>query len=426
MRKLSILILILFAINLQAVTMSELFNAIRKQPATKIDEISSKMAKIAQDRVNAGYYPTVNLFGNYTHYNTPTSLKPLDPLATAKLTASGQALPFSNTIEQMGIGISVPIFVKELEDLSKKVKYLAKSANLKKELNFYQNEALVLGSNASLEYLDNLILALKATQKSLKTTRDNLQISVNSGRTPGIALDKIDEKLNQLDININNISIKRANVISNIETLTGLEIKNPAKMEYVKSIKKDEIFALKPLQEVIKAAMSDYKASKAKRYYPKVAFSAMWSENYSQNDIKFGENVHAGYGYYRLGISLPLYNKGEDVDMQLKKIAIMKDKMKLRKTEQELKSEAKALGQNLMFLEKSIKLNELNIQKNKNLLKYAKVSFDEGRMTEEDYLVYEDKVLESKSSYYGTLSQKWQVIAKLSVIYGNDLKGVVR
>ncbi len=424
MKMISILALFIFAINLQAVSMSELFNAIKKQPMTKIDEISSKMAKVAQDRVNAGYYPTVNIFGNYTHYNSPTNLRPLDPVTTAKL--AGQPLPFSNTIEQVGIGVSVPIFVKELGDLSQKAKYLAKSASLKKELNFYQNEALILGSNASLEYLDKLIIALKATKKSLKTTRDDLQISVNSGRTPGIALDKIDEKLNQLDISINNIFIKKATLISNIEKLTGLEIKSPAKMEYISGVKKGEIFALKPLQEVIKASMSDYKASKAKRYYPKVALSAMWSENYAQNDVRFGESVHRGYGYYRLGVSLPLYNKGEDVDIQLKKIAIMKDRMKLKKTEQELKSEVKALTQNLMLLEKSIKLNQLNIQKNKNLLKYAKVSFDEGRMTEEDYLVYEDKVLESKSSYYGTVSQKWQVIAKLAVIYGNDLKGVVR
>jgi len=424
MRKLSILALIAIAMNLQAVSLNELFNAIRKQPTSKIDEISSKMAKIAEDRVNAGYYPMVNMFGNYTHYNSPTNLRPLDPLATAKL--AGQPLPFSNTIEQIGIGVSVPVFVKELGDLSKKAKYLAKSATFKKELNFYQNEALILGSNASLEYLDKLTVALKATKKSLKTTRDDLQISVNSGRTPGIALDKIDEKLNQLDISINNIFIKKATLISNIEKLTGLEIKSPAKMEYVSDIKRGEIFALKPLQEVIKAAMSDYKASKAKRYYPKVALSAMWSENYAQNDVRFGESVHRGYGYYRLGVSLPLYNRGEDVDMQLKKIAIMKEKMKLKKTEQELKSEVKALSQNLMLLEKSIKLNQLNIQKNEDLLKYAKVSFDEGRMTEEDYLVYEDEVLKSKSNYYGTLSQKWQVIAKLAVIYGNDLKGVVR
>jgi len=424
MKKLLILIFVMIAINLQAVTMSELFNAIRKQPTSKIDEISSKMAQIAQERVNAGYYPKVDLFASYTHYNSPTNLMPLDPDATAKL--AGQSLPFSQTIQKVGIGASIPLFVKELGDLSQKAKYLAKSATLKKELNFYQNEALILGSNATLEYLDNLLISLKATQKSLLKTKEDLQISVNSGRMPGIAIDKIDEKLNQLDININNIDIKKATLISNIENLTGLEIKKPAKMELITNVKEDKIFALKPLQEVINASMSDFQATYAKRYYPKVAFNVMWSENYTQDDSRFGNSVHDGYGYYQLGISMPLYNRSEDVDMQIKKIQIMKDKMKLKKSEQELKAEAKALQKELVLLEKSKRLKKINIQKNKNLLKYAKVSFDEGRMREEDYLVYEDKLLSAKSSYFETLSQKWQVIAKLAVIYGNDLKGVVR
>ena len=420
----NILLFLLIAINLQAATITQLFNAIKKQPTTKIDEISSKMAQIAQDRVNAGYYPKVDLFASYTHYNSPTNLIPLDPDATAKL--AGQSLPFSQTIQKVGIGASIPLFVKELGDLSQKAKYLAKSARLKKELNFYQNEALILGSNATLEYLNNLLISLKATQKSLLKTKEDLQISVNSGRMPGIAIDKIDEKLNQLDININNIDIKKATLISNIENLTGLEIKNPAKMELVTNVKKDEIFALKPLQEVINASMSDFQATYAKRYYPKVAFNVMWSENYTQNDSRLGNSVHRGYGYYQLGVSMPLYNRGEDVDMQIKKIQIMKDKIKLKKSEQELKAEVKALQKELVLLEKSKKLKKTNIQKNENLLRYAKVSFDEGRMTEEDYLVYEDKLLSAKSSYYETVSQKWQDIAKLAVIYGNDLKGVVR
>ncbi len=424
MKKFSVFMLVVFAVSLQAVTITQLFDAIKKQPTTKIDEISSKMAQIAQDRVSAGYYPKVDLFASYTHYNSPTNLIPLDPDATAKL--AGQSLPFSQTIQKVGIGASVPLFVKELGDLSQKAKYLAKSATLKKELNFYQNEALILGSNATLEYLNNLLLSLKATQKSLLKTKEDLQISVNSGRMPGIAIDKIDENLNQLDININNINIKKATLISNIENLTGLEIKNPAKMELITDVKEGEIFALKPLQEVINASMSDFQATYAKRYYPKVAFNVMWSENYTQDDSRLGNSVHEGYGYYQLGISMPLYNRGEDVDMQIKKIQIMKDKMKLKKSEQELKAEVKALQKELILLEKSKKLKKTNIEKNENLLRYAKVSFDEGRMTEEDYLVYEDKLLSAKSSYYETVSQKWQDIAKLAVIYGNDLKGVVR
>ncbi|MFK5882295.1 MAG: TolC family protein [Sulfurospirillum sp.] len=422
MIKISIALFLLITVNLQAVSITQLFDAIKKQPATKIDEISSQMAQLAQKRVNAGYYPKLDLFANYTHYNSPTNLRPLSPTTTFN---PGEPLPFSNTIEKIGISASVPLFVKELGDLSKKAKYLAKSAKLKKELNFYQNEALILGSNATLEYLDNLLISMKATQNSLKKTKSDIQISVNSGRMPGIAIDKIDEKLNALDISINNIEIKKANLVSNIENLTGIEIKKPAKLRLVNDVKKGEFFALKPLQEVIRASMSDYQASRAKRYYPKIAFNIMWSENYAQNDVKYGKSVHDGYGFYQLGVSMPLYNRSEDIDIQLKEVEIMKSKMKLRKSEQELKAEVNALQKELRLLDLSRKLKEKNIKQSENLLKYAKVSFDEGRMTEEDYLVYEDKVLSAKSSYYETLSLRWQDIAKLAVIYGNDLKGVV-
>ncbi len=424
MKNFLILVFIIATISLQAVTISELFSAIRKQPSAKIDEISSKMAQIAQDRVNAGYYPKVDLFANYTHYNTPTNLIPLDPDDSAKL--AGKSIPFSQTIQKIGVGVSIPLFIKELSDLSKKAKYLAKSATLKKELNFYQNEALILGFNATLEYLDNLLLSLRATQKSLLKTKKDLQISVSLGRVPGIAIDKIDEKLNQLDISINNVDIKKAILISNIENLTGIEIKESAKMRLIRDVKKGEIFALKPLQEAINASMSDLKATKAKRYYPKIALNIMWSENYTQNDSRLGNSVHKGYGYYQLGVSMPLYNRSEDVDIQLKKIAVMKEGMRLKKIKQEIKSQIKALRKELILLEKSKKLKRVNIEKREDLLKYAKVSFDEGRMSEENYLTYEDGVLSAKSSYYETLSRKWQDIAKLAVIYGNDLKGVVR
>ena len=57
MKTILILIFTMFAVSLQAVSIGNLFDAIEKQPSTKIDEISSKMANIAQKRVNAGYYP---------------------------------------------------------------------------------------------------------------------------------------------------------------------------------------------------------------------------------------------------------------------------------------------------------------------------------------------------------------------------------
>lgn len=421
-----IVVLAIAAMDLNATSMKDLFTALRKQPVSKVDEEVAKIAKAARQKVNAAYYPVVNVFGNYTHYNSPTNLRPLDPLATARLSANGDPLPFAQTIQKIGIKATVPVFIKELASLSEKAKHLAKSAKLKKRLNFFQNEAVIVASNSSLQYLDSLLQALKATRESLLKTRSDLKISVESGRSPAIALDKIDEKINQIDITINNVQIKRASLLSSIRRLTGIELEKPVSMTFVKDVTKSSFFALKPLEESVKAAMSDYKASKEKRYYPKVALSLLWSENYAQHDVKLDKDVHRGYGYYSLGVTVPLFDKTLDSDMQIKKITIMKNKMKLEKTKEELAAEVGALEKQLKLLTNSEKLKKDTIKKEENLVRYAKVAYKEGRMTEEDYLRYEDALISSKSNYYEAVSQKWQTIAKLAVIYGNDLEGVVR
>ena len=426
MKKLSILVFIIFAIGLQATTMRDLFDAIKRQPTSKIDRFSEQMATIAKDKVDSNYFPKINLFANYTHYNYATNLLPVDPKSAGKLIAMNQPLPFAKTIQRVGIMASVPIFVKELGILSKKTKYLLKGAKLKKELNFYKNEAVVLGSNAGLEYLKHLKQTLDATKRSILKMKSDTQIAINNGRIPGIAKDKIDEKLNQLEIGINNIKIKQSLLLAQIQNLTGLSIDGSLPMKLVKKVDKGEFFATKLLQQSINASQSDLMVAKAKRYYPKLAFNVMWSENYAQNDANKNTDVHRSYGYYQIGALMPLYDRSGDVDIQLKKIALMKNRMRLNKTKQELSIEAQSLKKELALLKKSIDLTKENIQKKKNLLEFAKVAFKEGRMTEEDYLRYEDGLLGARSSYYQIISKKWQDIAKLAVIYGNDLRGVVR
>jgi outer membrane protein TolC len=281
-----------------------------------------------------------------------------------------------------------------------------------------------VGYNASLLYLEKMLLALNQTKSSLDTTRNHLQIAVNSGRTPAIALDKIEEKMNSLDISINTMELQQIQLRSNIEDLTAIEIKKPLNMEQISTIDKGKIFALEPLQKALDASRLDLQASKEKKIYPKVSFDVMWSENYTANTVN-NKSDNEGYGYYEVGLNLPLYDKSLQSDIEIGKVAILKNKLNLKKTEQSLVVEAKKIQKELTLLETSKELTLQNIEKRKNLLNYAKVAFDTGRMTEEDYLQYEDDLLQSKAKYYEVNSQKWQNVAKLAVIYGNDLKGVI-
>jgi len=421
-----LLTMILVVLSANATTITELFDSLKKQPTTKLDNLNATFALKAQNKIDAKYYPTIELFGGYTHYNSQTALKPLDPITTGQLTKSNDPIPFSQTISNIGIKFSMPLFSKELGSLSNKAKYLVKSARLKKQINFYQNEATILASNSALEYLDNLLIALNGTKHSLLTTRKEIEISVKSGRMPGIALDKIDEKLNQMEIAINNTQIQQLNLISKIEAITGISLTQHISMEQIKDIDTSNMIVLKPLQNTIQANLSDLKASKEKRYYPKVALNVVYNKNYAQDNVQDDRNIQEGYGYYQLGVKLPLYDQSQSTDIELKKISLLKTKAKLEKTKLELISQTKSLQQELQLLYKSKKLNKRNIQREEDLLKYAKVAFKQGRITQENYLKYEDELLRAKSNYFKVQSKIWQVIAKLSVIYGNDLKGVVK
>jgi len=426
MKKGVLFIVAIFIANLHATTITELFDKLEKQPSNKIDILNENMAKSAGDKVNSNYYPKVDVFANYTHYNSPTNLLPLDPLAAGKLIKQNEPLPFANTIQRYGVKASIPLFVKELSDLSEKTEHLAKGAKLKKRLNLYKKEAVIVGANSGLEYIYHLKKALNATKKSILKTRGDIKVSIDNGRMPGIALDKIDEKLNQIEIAINNIEIKKITLLSQIESITGVELKEKVPMQLTSDVEKNEIFALKPLQEVINATQSDLKATQSKRYYPKVGFNVFWSENYAQNAVNTHDDVNRGYGYYQVGISIPLFDKTSNTDIELKQIEVMKNKMKLKKTELELKTEAKSLLKQLKLLDHSKELRQNNIEKKERLLEYAKVATKEGRMTQEDYLRYEDELVRAKSSYFEIISQKWQNIAKLAVIYGNDLRRIVK
>jgi len=409
---------------LPAVTITQMFDALKKQPQTRFDTTLAQFAKLGIKGTEDQFYPKIFAFGSYEHYNSPTNLRPLPPTELTRLGKSSP-YPFAQTIERIGMKISMPIFVKELFTLKNKAKALFRSAKLKKQLNFYQNEAVILSADAELLYLKHLKKALEARKRSLQKTSKDLKIKVKNGRAAGIMLDMIEENINKLDIGINSVDIKYSLLVSQIEALTNLHIKDPASLELVSSLKTDDIFALKPLKFALEAKKYEKNAAYDK-FYPKITAKALWSENYSQKDVLLNEDVHRGYGSYMIEFQMPLFDKNNFTNIQKAKISLQKEKFRLSKTKQELKAKAKALKKELVLFENSIKLARKSIANKKELLKYAKVAFKNGRMREEEYLRYEEGLLEAQSQYYEIIAKKWQSISQLAVIYGNDLKGIVK
>jgi len=422
----NLLLMAFLGVQLQATTITELFDAVSEQPSAKVDALGAKMGELGVKKVESNYALKADAFATAMLYSDPTNLLPVDPIKAGELARNNEAMPFAKNIEKIGVKLSIPLYLAELDNLVKKSKHLAQSAKLKHQLNIFKNEAVVLGSDATLIYLENLLQAMQVRKSSLETTRNILEVGVQSGSMAGIALDKIDESINKLKISINNIEIKRSQVLAQIERLTNIELKQSAPLSVANKLDKENIFALEPLHALVLASQEDLKASKAKRYSPKVALNAMWSENYTTSDVSKSSSLSADYGYVQVGVSLPLYDTTADSDIELKKVKIMKDKMKLEKTKQELMSQAKDLSRQLGLLETSAQLTQENVSKEEKLLTYAKVAFKEGTMTQEDYLQYENTLLATQASYYQVLAQKWQTIGKLAVIYGNDLKEIIQ
>ena len=419
------------AISLHAATMHELFDALKKHPVTHADAMQVEYFKLSAQRVKDAFYPTASLFATYEHYSAPTNLRPMSPVESGKILAGtkGGPLPFATTIERLGGKISMPLFVKELFSLSDKAQSMARSAETKKRLNILRNEALLLGSDASWHYLESLEEAMRARRKSIGKMLEDTRIKVESGRAPGIALDKMQDSINRIDIALNDIAIKKAQIVSRIESLTGMRLERAVPLAEKRMVETKELFATKPLEYLVEAKTRAIDAAYGK-LYPKVGLSALWSENYGQNAINFphrdeGDDVHRSYGNYMVGITLPLFEKGNYTDIERARIDLQKEKFELAKTRQALEATAAELKTSLKLYERSIELAKKSVENRESLLQYAKVAFDTGRLSEEEYLRYEEGLLDAQSKLYEARAKKWQMTAQLAVIYGNDLDEIV-
>jgi outer membrane protein TolC len=418
----------LLAAGLHAATIGELFDALRKHPATEMDAMQAKAAELAAQKVTDAFYPSASLYATFEHYNSPTNLRPMSPAESVRMAKEGRPYPFATTIERIGAKVQMPIYAKELFDLADKARAAAKSARLKKRLNFLRNEALLLGSDATWRYLEGLKTAMQARRRSIEKTLEDVRLKVASGRSPGIAVDKLEATLAALDTAINEIDIKMLNLRGTIESLTGVTLSSPVALSRKGSLKTEELFPLKPLRWQIEAKERALDATRS-RLYPKVGFSAFWSENYGQSAVGFKEglndDVSRGYGNYMVAVTVPLFEKPLYTEIERAKVEVKKERFALAKSSRELSAKAEALRASLPLYERSEKLAQKSVESQKKLLDYAKVAFDTGRIIEEEYLRYEEKLLDAQSRALEARAKYWQALGELAVLYGNDLSEIV-
>ncbi|MFT7004824.1 MAG: outer membrane protein TolC [Sulfurimonas sp.] len=410
---------------LSAYTMQELFEALKNHSQTKFDTINVKKAEVAASQVTSQLYPTISLFGSYDNYSSPTNMKPISPnTMQSMLASSSTAQPYSYNIYKAGATFSVPIFVKSIYSTAQKARALQRSAKERKKINLLEKEAIIVGSNANLLYLEELELSLQSKEDSLKETQKILDIKVKNARASESALYIIDEAINQVNITKNNIEIQKQKLISTIQSITNIRLQKSVTMQKVSTLNNTELGSLKPLQEKLRASRLEIKAQKDKLYPSVSAFGSYYFA--TATSYNNSQSVDEEYGDIGVLVTIPLLAMNQYQSIEKAKLELQSDNMALEKLRDELNSKADMLKSSLSLLDDSLILSNKSIENKQKLLDIAKVSYKSGRLIVEEYLRYEDDMVDAKAKLYQVKAQKWQTLMELAVVYANNIEEIVQ
>jgi outer membrane protein TolC len=324
----------------------------------------------------------------------------------------------------VGATISMPVYVASIFPMAAKAKLMARSAADLKNINLLKNEAVIVGANANLLYMQALDSALTKKRNSLLKTKEFVVIKVNNGRAPESALLNINNGISQIDIMKNDLALQREEVVTVIQSLTGVALKSPVTMQQVGTYKDGDIKALDPLREKAEADRLGYRAEKEK-LLPALMLQGSYSNNTAQS---YNNNQRVNNDYTTVGVILrvPLFAKDQYAQIKKSRLDYEASKNDLDRMSLELASQASQLQNSLLLLDNSIQLYTGSINDKQQLLEIARVSYRSDQMSMEDYLKYEDDLILEQSKLFKAQAQKWQTLMKLNVIYGNNIEEVVK
>jgi outer membrane protein TolC len=107
-------------------------------------------------------------------------------------------------------------------------------------------------------------------------------------------------------------------------------------------------------------------------------------------------------------------------------LEVASGEVELEKAHEELQAKARSLESSLPLLENSVKLYGKSVENKKRLLEIAKVNYKNGRLSTEEYLRYEDDVIDAEAKRYKAQAEKWQTLMQLAVIYANNIEEIVQ
>jgi outer membrane protein TolC len=428
MKKRVLLFLLLFPLMLQAQEInhiSQLFDVLKTKPVTTGDQILVNQALAGKSMAYSKLYPTIDAFGRYDYASIPTGMLPVPPNQLMSMVKDPTVpQPFSANIYRVGAMVSMPIFVSSIFAMASKAKKMVNSAKDLQYVNLLKNEAVLVGANANLQYIQSLGEALDKKRASLEKTREFVTMKVKNGRAPESALLNLNSGIDEIDVMKNDLALQREEVIAMIQSLTGIALAAPVPMIQNGTYTAGEIVALNPLREKVKADKAGYDAVWEK-LLPSVFVQGNYSNNFA-NAYNNNKAVHNDYTTVGVVVKVPIFEKDQYAQIRKSKWDYEASKNDLAKMTMEIAAQASQLEKSLILLDSSIQLYTNSIKDKQQLLDIAKVSYQSDRLSMEDYLKYEDDLVLEQSKLYKAQAQKWQTLMKLNVIYGNNIEEIVK
>ena len=406
-------------------TIGVLFDSLKVSPANRAFQFDADKALQYKKIATGNLYPNIFAFGRYDYSSSPTGMLPVPPNDLIKMVQDQSvAQPFSENIWRGGASLSMPLFVKSVYTTAAKAEKMYEAASLKADIELQKNEAILVGANANLSYMEKLETAIQSKRKSLEKMKELIEIKVNNGRVQESALLKINANINELDLSLSQLQINKVKVRAIIQNLTNIQMDNAVSLTQNAEFVHGDFVVLQPMEKMIEATRLSARAEKEK-LYPALVGQANYvynhAKSYNNNNIVNNDYTMAG-----LTLKIPIFEKTQYSKIKLNNIEVAEKENELEKTRIEITAQAAQLENSLVFINKSIQLNEQSIQSKQELLNIAKESYLKDRMTIEDYLKYEDDLLFEKAKLYQTQAEKWQTLMQLAVIYGNNIENLVK
>lgn len=417
-------LLLLWAMPLQAAepTITDLLNASANQPGLKAGRLAVQGTDTQLKQARAALYPKLSAFGSYEIYNSPTNLRPMPP--TEVNIAGGDSIPFSKRIARYGLRMEMPLFVKELYSLADKVKELKTSSRAQYRIELLTRQAQVVSLDAGLAFNAHLSAAIDSRLASLRKTRDDLKLAVSNGRAAESELLKVETSSNDLQRQKNDLARQALILNSQIEQLTGIRLDHFVRMTLRRAVEQGVFLSQTKQQAKVAAAEKDLQQTRD-RHYPALNLEGFVSGNRG-DAYNTDRSIDRSYDYIGVKLSVPLFDRSLSTAIDQAAIQLRRQKDQLAQLRIDLSAEAQSLNGQLTLIGHSAELARTTLANDRRLLDIAKVAYRNGRMTTEDYLRYEAQVLESSAALYQTQVDRWQVISRQAVLFGNELTGVVQ